>query len=483
MEREFYYLDEKVQKGPLNIEQLKFVGLKPDTLVWTDGFDKWKQVKEVDELKVFLKSTPPPPPIVDNSFNSTSNNIENQDDKRIQVEDSNLKFWISFKIIVSFLMLISLGVFSAYQISNNKKEKLKEEIYVKIENILDGKTVVLDGTYSLTEGELSETEYNSKNKIKSGDPILDIHLQSWGESEKLYTVYTASSGGFIIKQLTKRNNDSYDIETSYSGDMGYKRPYKSYMPAQYVDDGLGGRYKITGGYFSNNFRPSVRECYRLAFEYFTKEDKKSPGAYSAGKYVDISNFPEIRNQYFYMDNTNPKKHSTSGISSSSWESYSEHGANINTDSWVVYYKTYGKHYEISENKELINKELFINISIIVGTFLFLLFIIYFSKPNYFRNLNLYGKRWRNESYQDQIFYFEHSFFSKHTFSEIINEKVSKGILKFTDKGNTINLSYLNKELFYKIENIDRDFLKLVSVNDKSIIVFRRVGAKFKREAI
>jgi len=66
---------------------------------------------------------------------------------------------------------------------------------------------------------------------------------------------------------------------------------------------------------------------------------------------------------------------------------------------------------------------------------------------------------------------------KHTFIEIINDKVSKGVLKFTDKGNTINLSYPSKELFYKIEKIDQDNLTLVSMKDKSNIGFKRIGAK------
>lgn len=55
MNKEFYYLDEKKQKGPFSIDQLKTVGLKPDTLVWTDGFENWKPVKDVEELKGLLK--------------------------------------------------------------------------------------------------------------------------------------------------------------------------------------------------------------------------------------------------------------------------------------------------------------------------------------------------------------------------------------------------------------------------------------------
>ncbi|MFN4076142.1 MAG: DUF4339 domain-containing protein [Cloacibacterium sp.] len=480
MEREFYYLDEKEQKGPFSIDQLKTVGLKPDTLVWTDGFENWKPVKDVEELKGLLKKTPPPPPIIDNSPNSTIQpSQDNQEDRKVLVEDSNVKFWASFKIYGTAFLLIGLVTLLAYSISNNKKQKLKKEIYAKVDNILGGKTVVLDGIETLTQGELKETGY-PKSKNKNSDDLSYL-FQDWWEREKLYTIYEATSGGFTIKQLTKQNDDGFDVETIYSGDMGYKKPSRSYVEPQYMDDGWGGRFKISGGYYSNNYRLSVRQCYTEAFEYFTKDDRHSPGAYTPGKYIDISNFSDIRNEYFYMDNTTPRQYSSSGIFSSSWESSGDHGANINTEDWAVYYKTYGKHYEITENETAIRKDLFTYLGITVGTTILLLLILLFAKPKYFRNLNLFGKRWKNTSYQEQIFFFEHSFFGKHTFVEIINDKVSKGIIKFTDKGNTINLSYPNKELFYKIEKINQDDLVLISTKDKSNIAFKRVGAKETEE--
>lgn len=476
MEKEFYYLDEKEQKGPFSIDQLKTVGLKPDTLVWADGFENWKQVKEVEELKGLLKKTPPPPPIIDNSTNSTIQiQDEAKEEKKILVEDSNVKFWASFKIYSISILLIGAAVLTAYLISNNKKQKLKKEIYSKVDNILDGKTVVLDGVISLTQGELKETGY-SKSKNKSDDPFANL-FQEWWESEKLYTIFEASGGGFTIKQLTKQNDDGYDVETYSSGDMGYKKPAGRYVEPEYMDMGWGERMKVGGGYYASNYRLPVRECYTQAFEYFTKEDKKSPGAFTPGKYVDISNFSDIRNEYFYMDNTSPKQYSSSGIFAPSWNSTGEHGANINTEDWAVYYSTYGKHYEITENEEVIRKDLFTYLGITVGSILLLLIISFFAKPKYFRNLNLFGKRWKNNAYQEQIFFFEHSFFGKHTFIEIINDKVSKGVVKFTDKGNTVNLSYPNKELFYKIEKINQDDLTLVSIKDKSSITFKRVGAK------
>lgn len=44
MNKEFYYLDGKEQKGPYSIDQLKDLNLKSDTLIWEESFDNWKQL-------------------------------------------------------------------------------------------------------------------------------------------------------------------------------------------------------------------------------------------------------------------------------------------------------------------------------------------------------------------------------------------------------------------------------------------------------
>ena len=78
--KEFYYLDSNEQKGPVGIDQLKIVGLKSDTLVWTEGLDDWKPAKEVEELKILLIKTPPPPTI---SSTPTHGSVEEEYEKAI----------------------------------------------------------------------------------------------------------------------------------------------------------------------------------------------------------------------------------------------------------------------------------------------------------------------------------------------------------------------------------------------------------------
>ena len=478
MNKEFYYLDGKEQKGPYSIDQLKELNLKSDTLIWEESFDNWKPLRDVEELKVLLRKTPPPPPIIDT--NASSKKEPTTDNEKVILGDSNVKLWTTLKVFFFSIVAIGLAAFVGYNLHKSKKTEFKNQIYSKIDRVFDSKTVILDGQNSLAVGELKETGYDPKGtKKKDDDDIFSGLFTEWWEREKLYTIFEASSGGFTIKQLTRQNEDGFDIETIYSEDMGYKKPTRTYVPPSYMDLGYGERYKTGGGYWLDNYRLSVRECYREAYNYFTEDDRHSPGAYTPGKYVDITNFPDIRNEYFYMSNTQPKQYSSSGIFSSQWESSGDHGANINTEDWAVYHKTYGKHYELTENESTIQKDLLTKLGVSLGSVLLLIFILLLSKPKFFRNLALFGKRWENQSYNDQILYFDHSFFGKNKFIEIINDNVSRGQLKITDSGSTLNLSYPNKELFYKIESIEKNRLTLVSQKDNNQIEFLRVGSNEK----
>ena len=367
MNKEFYYLDEKEQKGPFNIDQLKNVGLKPDTLVWTDDFDNWKPVKDVEELKVLLKKTPPPPPIIDNLPNSTiQSSQENQEDKKILVEDNNVKLWATVKIFSTVILLLSFVGFFGYLYVNSKKNNFKKTISEKITNIFNGKTVVLDGEKTGVQGEKQDTGYKGESKKNDNDLF---YFQEWWERDGLYTIFKCSSGGFTINKLTQLSDESFDLETYDSGDMGYRKP-------EYSRGVTGWSYNEYGesktyGNISNN-RQKVQSCYNDAFDFFTENDKT--GAYTIGKYVDIVNFPDLRNEYFYMANTSPKLYSSSGHFSSEWRSSDDHTANVYNDDRRVYYSSRGKHYELTLNEDRYKKDLFTIIGISFGAFFFILII-------------------------------------------------------------------------------------------------------------
>ena len=56
-----YFIIKKGEKdGPFSISDIQEMKLLNDTLVWKEGFENWKQAKEIEELKT-ITFTPPPP--------------------------------------------------------------------------------------------------------------------------------------------------------------------------------------------------------------------------------------------------------------------------------------------------------------------------------------------------------------------------------------------------------------------------------------
>lgn len=65
MTSSYYYAANGQQQGPVSMETLKSLfanrTINKDSLVWKQGMDNWKALKEVEELKSFLGGNTPPP--------------------------------------------------------------------------------------------------------------------------------------------------------------------------------------------------------------------------------------------------------------------------------------------------------------------------------------------------------------------------------------------------------------------------------------
>lgn len=464
MSKQFYYLDGKDQKGPLSMEKLNELGIKPETLVWFEGMDDWEPAKNIHEFLAIAKKTPPPPPVIVN-FNEQIKSNDNSKIEKLFVEDNNIKLWISLKIYATILISLIIVGLIGYSFVNSKIEKFRKSAIEKIDLVFNGKSIVRDGEQSTVKGVLEETSYNKeKKKIKLQGKYYLLDKEEWWDINKLYTIFKLKQGGLTIKTATKFSDEYYDIETVTAGDLGYTNPEEVYfVPAEYD---IWGR-KTSEGYQSRGYRKDANDYYKRTFDYFTINDKK--GSYVNGKYFDISNLSNFKNEYFFMKTIDR------------WESAEDHSDNISWEDAKVFLTREGGHYKLAldENKYRIELILILGISCALVLMGFILVIL--SKPKLFRNLHLYGKRWENISFGEQILFFEFSFLGEHRFTEIINENVSRGILKITDKGNTINLSYPNKELFYKIDIIETDVLSLTSLKDGNSIKYVRVGANLESE--
>lgn len=61
MKDKTYYLAENgKQIGPFSLEELKAKKVDGESLIWFDGLEKWKKIKDISELSFLLIKTPPP---------------------------------------------------------------------------------------------------------------------------------------------------------------------------------------------------------------------------------------------------------------------------------------------------------------------------------------------------------------------------------------------------------------------------------------
>ncbi len=64
-----YFISVKGEKlGPLSFEELTTKEIDYNTLIWKNGWDNWKKVNEVEELKELIISEAPKPPVLPNSL-------------------------------------------------------------------------------------------------------------------------------------------------------------------------------------------------------------------------------------------------------------------------------------------------------------------------------------------------------------------------------------------------------------------------------
>jgi GYF domain 2 len=470
MNKKFYYLEGKEQKGPFSIEELKAIGISPEILVWSEGMENWQKAKDVQELLDSLKKLPPPPPIFQEGKKIDESN--NETVTQISVEDNNIKFWATLKICLSiFLGVCLIGTFCFIN-TENKKARLKSEISGRVNNIFNGRSVIIDGENYSVQGHLKNTDYNNSSSGKSKNELPTDLFFPWWQNEKLYTIFECSNGGFTIKKLSKVGEDSYDLEVTESGDMGYRKPQfsRGITGWSYNENGSGNIY---GNVKSD--RLPVQQYYNLAYEYYTKNDKT--GTYSPGSLNDINRFINLNNEYFSIDNISPTKATSSNHFAISWKSLDSHSGGLTWDDAKLYYTLEGKHYEVVFIQDRYNYDLLVLFGIISGIFILTISVIIIAKPKFFRNLFLFGKKWRNISNQEHLVIFEHYFFKPNSFVQLWNNKVFKGVMKITDKGNTINLSYPDSERFYKIEKIDEDNLTIRNLEDGKTFLFERMGAK------
>ena len=151
---------------------------------------------------------------------------------------------------------------------------------------------------------------------------------------------------------------------------------------------------------------------------------------------------------------------------------------VYTSSREMAYSTEKTYYAIQINKKAIQKSLIKFLLMGFAIALILTFIIYlilrFLIPNASKGDTILNKKWKDIQ-GNYIMTIEPHLFGKHRVTVIENEKVKKGIAKFSEKGTQLDISLPDTELFYKIILTEENKLEVENMTTNNIICFEKLG--------
>lgn len=384
----YYFLDGLDKKGPYTSEELKNRNLKPETLVFSEGMDSWKPIKEIEALNTILFEKPID---TEHKTDETNDTIETTPEvstpevtKELDVKKEPSKIKIPSILFLFLFYGISIGI--AYFIASSQKQNDLNEINKKIDGILKDKSAITDYNFDGSNGQLYDVYLSSifegigddKNVVKTKKRTLaykptsnnsesnsyyyESQLKQWNAFKDLVQYYECEQfSGFDVLRLEK-NLNTFSIIKSWSGDMAYKVPESRHYA------GYSSEYYSSPGYDIPTHRPSVSNCYEEAAKFLTSE--KEDKSYEAGSYSKISSFPDIETKFYEISQRYPKytrllnkihvdmgnKSEGDVINNSKiTDATSATDANVYNSQWIVWYKSMTNTYSIEEKKNILNK--------------------------------------------------------------------------------------------------------------------------------
>lgn len=155
--KEYYYLSGKDQNGPFSIDELKSKDLTGETLIWSEGMQNWKKLKEEKEVydTIFTRQIPPPPPHDEIeyklSLDKTKETIinptkSNERPKKTRKITKWIIIWCSFHL---FALLMS---YSQVDIFNDNGEPRTDRLWPFVEYFNERGHFIEDQTKPKMEG-------------------------------------------------------------------------------------------------------------------------------------------------------------------------------------------------------------------------------------------------------------------------------------------------------------------------------------------
>jgi hypothetical protein len=206
-----YYLHNGTENiGPFDIEELKSRSITKNTQVWCEGMEDWKNANEIEELKTILAVVPPPisKKVVSNS-------------PPIVKPKTNWFRWFGKMLLITFLIVITIGVVSSYFDSKNNVPTYEESVMTiaQIEASEPANYLSADETYHPNflgdKLKIDGVIHNTATITTFKDVVIEVIFYSKTNSEigrEQYTIYDyfvpSSKKGFKLNVKNYSNIDS-----------------------------------------------------------------------------------------------------------------------------------------------------------------------------------------------------------------------------------------------------------------------------------
>lgn len=389
---QYYYLDGLDKKGPYTLEELKTRNLKPETLVFSDGMDGWKPIKEIENItSVLFEQTAKSEANISETTDILIKPSETVKDIELQTEPSKIKI----PSIILLFLLYGVCIGMAYLVAFYQKQNDHNEINKKVEDFFGEKSAITDFTFDSTDGQLYDVYFTNmmsdmmglsdngeKNVVRTKKRSLafkpfsinndkekyeanyENQLKRWNLFKELVQYYECKQfSGFDIIRLEKNSSDYFSATKSWSGDMAYKVAESTHHA------GYSSEYFSSPGYDIPTYRPSVSKCYIEAAKFLTsdREDK----SYEAGSFNKVLSFTEIASKFYEVSQNFPKYtrlfdkiHVNQGPmlgegdvidNSKITDATSASDAAVYNSQWIVWYKSITNTYSIEEKNGIFFK--------------------------------------------------------------------------------------------------------------------------------
>jgi len=239
----YYYAIGRKKKGPITEDELVKLNLKPETLIWTDGLDKWQPLSDFGIIKT-------PPPLPKGLFSAGNKRVKK-----------------TIFFIVLLIVMLSTSFIASYYIMESQKDKYLKEFKDEIDKLFSGEFAICGGEKYRTQGDIMETTDESQYYDKSLNPDYKFLPQ-----KRFY------SKGIIFKygKLMKHGSE-YWFESYSSTDLEYF--------ANYV---INGEEKLL---------VTPEEAYNSCYFYIRDENAE---CYKEDFYERFNSFKVLNNKYYHI---------------------------------------------------------------------------------------------------------------------------------------------------------------------------------------